>query len=403
MPKRELPLLLAIFLDLVGFGMAFPDIQLRAQAFGAPGWLIGALLSSYFVTQFVVSPQWGRFSDRIGRKPVLLACTALSALSMVVYAYADNVWIILFSRLLSGLAAANVVVGQAYLADITPESERRATMGRVNSAILLGLVSGPAIGGELAARGGNYLMGLAAAAASTASLLWIVVGVRSMPVAEMRSPGSRRAFGFGLLAEQGKIRRLFFVYSAGWLSLACLEGTFGRLIQAFFGFGQREFGYIFGYESLLGAATGVFLAWITRRVGAGATVRLGYVMQSVGLGLNPLAPFIASNLIPIGVSYDLRGFIALMLASTIYAFGTGIANPTVMSTASVLAPSERQGELFGLLQAARSAGFFVGPILGGVLFDVRPWLPYALAAASSMAAAVLVPTVEGAGDEEMKG
>ncbi|HZH99381.1 MAG TPA: MFS transporter, partial [Fimbriimonadaceae bacterium] len=98
MRKHEWPLLLAVFLDLVGFGMAFPDIQLRAEAFGAPGRIIGLLLASYFVTQIIASPMWGRLSDRVGRKPVLLVCTALSMLSMVAYAFSDNLWGILLSR-----------------------------------------------------------------------------------------------------------------------------------------------------------------------------------------------------------------------------------------------------------------------------------------------------------------
>src|SRR5438093_13036469 len=82
----ELPLLFSIFLDLVGFGMTFPDVQLRAQQYGAPGWMIGAILASYYLVQMIVSPRWGRLSDRTGRKPVLLTCGVLSAASMVIYA-----------------------------------------------------------------------------------------------------------------------------------------------------------------------------------------------------------------------------------------------------------------------------------------------------------------------------
>ena len=130
----KLSLYFAIFLDLTGFGMAFPDIQLRAEKFGAPGWLIGLALASYFITQFVVSPHWGRLSDRIGRKPVLLVCTALSAGSMVVYAFAGSIALIFLSRVLAGLAAANVVVAQAYIADKSSESasaDRRRRRGRL--------------------------------------------------------------------------------------------------------------------------------------------------------------------------------------------------------------------------------------------------------------------------------
>lgn len=391
MRVREWPLLFAIFLDLVGFGMAFPDVQLRAEAFGAPGWLIGAVLSSYFIVQFVVSPRWGALSDHIGRKPVLLVCTALSALSMLVYAFAGSVWLILLSRVLAGLAAANVIVGQAYLADITPEDERKAAMGRVSGAVLLGLIAGPAIGGELAARGGNYLMGITAASASTLSLLWILVGVKAMPPASERRPGARDPFGLKLLKESPQLARLFGVYVAGWFSLACLEGTFGRLIERLFGYGQREFGYIFGFESLLGALTGFFLVWLTRRLSEAATLRAGYVLQGIGLGMNPLAPWIAGWLVAAGLPHAMApGFVALLLASVLYSLGSGVTNPTLMALASKSVNAERQGELFGLLQVARAAGFFIGPVLGGMLFDLAPAAPYVLACAVSLLAAASV-------------
>src|SRR5688572_19480000 len=236
--RSLLPLYFAIFLDLVGFGMAFPDLQLRAEEFGAPGWLIGALLSSYFVIQFIASPHWGRLSDRVGRKPVLAFCTGLSAASMLVYAFADNIWVILFSRVLAGLAAANVVVAQAYIADNTPENKRQKAMGQMSSAILLGLIAGPAIGGFLAKLGGNYLLGLSAAWASALSLIWILLAVPHQKPKEAREPGKAPVFAFGILKDVPDLRRIFWIAAAGWFVLACLEGTFGRLIKLNLGYDQ---------------------------------------------------------------------------------------------------------------------------------------------------------------------
>src|SRR4051794_34845263 len=109
--------------------MAFPDISIRlrrmlGQDGIAPGWigfLTGLVLASLFLTQFIVSPRWGALSDRIGRKPVVVICTVLSALSMLAYALTTSPWGVLLSRVLAGFAAANVVVAQAYLADRTKE------------------------------------------------------------------------------------------------------------------------------------------------------------------------------------------------------------------------------------------------------------------------------------------
>lgn len=387
MRKHEWPLLFAIFLDLVGFGMAFPDIQTRAELYlrnagvAFPGTIIGILLSAYFVTQILASPKWGALSDRIGRKPVLLTCTAMSSLSMVAYALVSSWEGILASRILAGLAAANVVVAQAYIADTSNDEERPRAMGRIGAAISLGLVGGPAIGGWLATlgdanfRSGNFLMGIVAASASAFACLWIFFGVPHLPPSEARRPGARKAFDLTLLKELPSLRRLFLISSVGWLALACLEGTFGRLIKLKLGLGPQEFGWIFGYESLLGAFVSWFLLdWITRKFSEAPLLRGGYLLQGIGLAITPFAPAL--------------GF--LFLASTLYALGSGVANPTINSLCSQATPASRQGEMFGLLQGARSFGFIVGPILGGTLFDLRAELPYLVAGAAALAAACLI-------------
>lgn len=364
----------AVFLDMAGFGMAFPDVQLRAQAFGAPGWLIGALLASYFVTQTLASPQWGKLSDRIGRKPVLLVCTALSALSMVVYAFAVTPVGILGARIMAGLAAANIVAAQAYIADNSEGDQRTKAMGQMSSAMLIGLVAGPAIGGWLAEFGGNYLLGLSAAGASTLSLIFLAVGVRGEPPRNPVAEDRHTASAFGLLKSHPDLLRLFLIATSGWFVLACLEGTFGRLIQHNLGYGQREFGLIFSYESLLGAFVGIALAWLAARRSHSYILRLGYVLQGAGLGYTPFA----GNLFE------------LFAASTVFAIGVGLTNPTLNAVGSLLAPADRQGELFGLMQATRSVGFFIGPILGGILFDWRPASPYLMAGGVALVAAALL-------------
>jgi MFS family permease len=377
----ELALLFAVFLDLAGFGMAFPDLQLRAEWFAhnagiaKPGIVIGLLLTSYFVVQFLVSPHWGRLSDRIGRKPVLLICTALSASSMLMYALSTNIWGILASRILAGLAAANVVVAQAYVADTSEEGERTAKQGRVSAALLLGLVAGPAIGGILAHAGGNRLLGFVAAGASTLSLIWIAIAIPPhVKPTTPREPGKHPIFNFSLLKESKPLRILFFYAATGWFVLACLEGTFGRLIEHNLGFGQEQFGWIFAYESLLGAGVGFLLTWVSKRFKEQTILRGGFLLEGIGLAVMPFAP----------------GLLALFGASTAYAIGLGFVNPTINGVGSELAPAHRQGEMFGILQGTRSIGFMVGPVLGGALFDVNPGLPYFLAGGIALVLAALL-------------
>lgn len=385
----QLALYFAVFLDLAGFGMVIPDIQTRLEAQGASGAGIGAILSAYFLVQIVASPLWGRLSDRIGRKPVLVVCGGLSALSLLAYAFAHSPLAVLASRLLAGAAAANVVVAQAYLTDSVggEESERAALrtmlLGRIGAATTAGLILGPAIGGWLAGTGGNLLLGLVAASASGLGALCVAAVVPAVPPQAAR-PNTEGGAGrpvrgwlpdLSLLADAPRLKPLLALAAVALFALACLEGTFGRLIRQRLGLGPQEFGLIFGYEALLAVVVQTaLLRLLTARVGARALLVGAYALQAVGLALTPFAPSLGP----------------LFGCSTFYAIGSGAAGPTVNALCAEAAPPERQGEAFGLVQAARSAGFLLGPTVGGALFDWQPEAPYLLAGVTLLIAAVRV-------------
>jgi MFS family permease len=380
--SRMIALYVAIFLDLFGFGMIFPDIQMRAERMGAPGWLIGAALASTFAVQFFASPRWGKLSDGIGRKPVLLICSALSATGLFLYGFAEVIPLLILSRVISGLGGANVSVAQALLADKTEHDERTLVMGRIGAAISLGLIAGPVAGGFLG-HVSSYAVGIVAGTASAlgfALILLLVPGGKPMPQNEQ---GGQPLFNFTLLRDLPQVKALAIVAAVAWFSLATLEGTFGRLIERTLHYDQREFGIVFGYESLLGFLVQAFLiGWIAKRSSDARLLRIAYLLQGLGLGLTPF-----TYLFPVA-----GGWMAVLLIfSTLYALGAGFANPTINSLCSKLTPADRQGELFGLLQGARSVGFVAGPIIGGALFDVWFAAPYLLAGVTCVVAAALVP------------
>jgi len=388
--KTELPLLAAIFLDLFGFGMLVTDVQLRAERMIPPGWpegaVIGALLGSTFLIQLIVSPIWGRFSDHRGRKPVIVVCTVLSALAMLVYGLATSLAMLFLSRILSGLGAANVAVAQAFLSDTNEGSARTGALGRASAAISAGLVLGAVAGGELSVRGGNLLIGLTAGIASLFGAGWLALALPNPPPAEERQPGKRPEVAVSLLRDLPRLRPLVLIAVVAWLSLATLEGTFLRLINRLFGYTQQQFGWLFAFESLLGiVVAGKGLEMIAKRVRETPLLRAAYIAQGVGLALNPLAATVAAAVPPLAT---------LFFASALYATGSSLANPTVSALASKLTPDRRQGELFGLLQGTRSIGFVLGPMIGGVLFDFDPPLPYFIAGGVCVVAAFLVPRFE---------
>src|SRR5206468_2448558 len=145
-----LVIFLTVFIDLIGFGIVLPLLPLYNRDLGASGWLIGVIQASFSAMQFLFAPSWGRLSDRIGRRPVLLVSTAVAAASYLLFAYgcglADKnaaLWVLLASRILAGICGANITVAQAYIADITPPEERSKKMGLIGMAFGLGFVCGP--------------------------------------------------------------------------------------------------------------------------------------------------------------------------------------------------------------------------------------------------------------------
>lgn len=370
--KVEAALWSLAFLDLLGFGMLIPDAQIRLESMGSKGWAIGAILSSMFLVQVLVSSAWGRLSDRVGRKPVVVICTLLSATAMFIYAKAENPAWILASRIIAGLGAANIAVAQAYIADLNA-TKLVSAMGRIGAAVSTGLIAGPALGGLLSSKGGNHLLGLVAGGCSLIGALtaWVM-----LPSVRPTKQSTKPRGTLSLLREIKYLPRVFGVIAVGWLSLATLEGTFGRLLKNNLGMGAMEFGWVFSYESVLGLIVQAFvLKWIESKVHPTLAMRLAYLCMGLGLVVFPFSP----NL---GV---------IFLGSTIYAFGSAVANPTANALCSSLVSKERQGELFGLLQSARSFGFLVGPGIGGWLFDRHVSAPYVGAALICLAAMIAVP------------
>src|SRR5262249_11287691 len=128
---------LTVFIDLIGFGIVLPLLPLYSRNLGATGLLIGVGQASYSAMQFLFAPGWGRLSDRIGRRPVLLVSTAGAVVSYLIFALGCGLaghlglWVVLGSRILAGICGANITVAQAYIADITPPEERSKKMGLI--------------------------------------------------------------------------------------------------------------------------------------------------------------------------------------------------------------------------------------------------------------------------------
>ena len=146
-----LPTLLAVmFINLLGFGIVVPLLPFYAKSFHAPAWQIALVFSAYAIGAFFGEPFWGRLSDRIGRKPILISTVSGNLLCYIAMALAPNIAVAFFVRILGGLMSGNGSVIQGYIADVTPPEDRAGRLSLLGGAFNVGFIVGPALGGLLA-------------------------------------------------------------------------------------------------------------------------------------------------------------------------------------------------------------------------------------------------------------
>ena len=145
---------LTVFIDLIGFGIVVPLVPLFSKHFNTHKFVIDVVIASFSAMQFIFAPIWGRLSDRIGRRPVLLVSTLGAAGSYVLFAISSGMenhvaglWLLVAARMFAGICGGNITVAQAYIADITPPDQRSKKMGLIGMAFGLGFIFGPALGG----------------------------------------------------------------------------------------------------------------------------------------------------------------------------------------------------------------------------------------------------------------
>src|SRR2546421_10558050 len=155
-------LMAAVCIDMLGAAMVFPLVPFYALKLHAEPWMIGWIIAGFPIAQLASAPLWGRFSDRYGRRPALLAGLLVSAIAYVIFAYATTLWLLLISRVVQGLGGGTIGVVQAYVADASDPTDRAKSLGWLSAATSFGAVVGPAIGSALI-HWGRHAPGIASA------------------------------------------------------------------------------------------------------------------------------------------------------------------------------------------------------------------------------------------------
>ncbi len=299
-PKLKTPalavLFAVVFINLVGFGLVVPLLPFFAQSLKAEAWQITLMFSAYSLGQFFAEPFWGRLSDRIGRKPVLLITLIANALGYLMLAFVPNIWLAIAVRLFTGLGAGNISTVQGYVADVTPPEQRAGRMGLIGAAFGLGFIVGPGLGGlltqpQLGHIGYQLPIFLAAALAALAAVGVIVFLRESRAKADPAAP--RPAFLSGLKAARdndvvSRVLVVTLIYMAGF---SAMESVFGLWAESRYQWGAREVGLSFMIVGVISTLNQGFLAGrLARRFGESRVLATGMLLFGTSLVLQVLAP-----------------------------------------------------------------------------------------------------------------
>ncbi|HEU4556839.1 MAG TPA: MFS transporter [Longimicrobium sp.] len=371
---------LTVFLDLVGFGIVIPLLPLYAQRFGAGAVAVAWLLAIYSLMQFLFAPAWGRLSDRIGRRPVLLVGLFGSAASYLACGLAGSLPLLFAARALNGVAGANIGVAQAYVADVTRPEERAKGMGMIGAAFGLGFIIGPALGGILS-RWGFEAPFLFAAALTLANAVLAVFRLPESLPAERRAARPRgltladRTRALFSRETPGQLRALYLAGFLFTLAIAAAEGTFSLWADARWNATGELVAYVFVYLGVVSVVAHVGVAGrLVRGIGERRAALAGLGGVAAGMVVAALA----------------ASWPALLAGLGLMALGQGIASPAVSSLISRQGGPAEQGRVLGIFQSLSALARAAGPVAGGVaLAHVSLAAPF-LSASIVTAAAALV-------------
>ena len=367
-------LLLLLFLAtalMMGFSILLPSILYVLQNMGASPSLATPVLASYSLAQFVAGPLWGRLSDRVGRKPVLLASLGLSALAYGGLAlFATSVWGLLITLAFAGLAAGGMSCLMATAVDVTGARDRARGMGMIGAGVGLAFIVGPALGGVLggadAAHAGIAAPAVASACASLIGvmMLWVMfrepgvsAGGAAPPMGHLHT--LRGLFGRPLLVRLCLLMLVFTV------SVALMETATPLLTRDRFDWGPRQLGALFAYVGvLLVVVQGGLVGRLSRRFGERRLVTVAFLLMGLGL-------------VTIAFSASLW---TLLPGLTLTSLGAAFFASAMPALASHQADSRSRGAVMGSVQAMQALGRTLGPVFAGLFFQIRDDLPFLVGA-----------------------
>lgn len=368
-------LFLSIFLVGIGFSIIIPVLPFYAQSMGASALQLGLLMTVYALCQFIFSPVWGRYSDRVGRRPVLLLGLLGFAITFILFGFATQLWMLFAVRIAGGiLSCATLPTAMAYVGDSTSIEKRGATLGLVGASMGMGMIFGPALGGLLS----HYSLHLPFLAAGflavlnfIAAYLWVK---ESLPLDQVSATRERAPL---LGSLKTPLAVFFVIILLVSIADASHQGTFALYAEMKIGFDAVKTGWSFALAGLVTVLVqGLLVGRMIDGLGEERTAKTGIIISALAFAL-----FLYAN--------NLWTIIGCM---AIYAAGIGLVRPALTSRVSKEA-GDKQGVSLGMLQSYDSLGRVIGPTAGGFLLDLNLAYAYVMAVVFAILGFVIMGSV----------
>lgn len=383
-------LLLTVLLDLIGFGIVLPLLPTYAKDLGASPFMIGFVAAIFSIMQFIFSPLWGKLSDRIGRRPVMLVSIFITALSYLIFSQSNTIPLLICARGLSGIGSANIAAAQAYITDITDSKNRSGAMGMIGAAFGVGFIIGPLIGGLLKQNYGIEMVGYVAAALIFFDFMLAVfllpesnkqakiIGIRlvgrkktqkdnplvSVP---LRVKVSEHLEGIRLVFSSKPLTQLMVANYIFTFAIVNMQVASILLWKEYFGASDQEIGYIFAYVGLFSVIVqGGLISQLIRKLGEHKLFLWGHLFTFIGVFFVPFIP-------------DDTLFSAGLGILLCFAIGTSLVAPINLSMISLYSYKQQQGQIFGISQSVNSFARIMGPFSGSILYGIDYHAPYVVA------------------------
>lgn len=369
MKKPIIVIFMTIFIDMLGFGIIIPILPIFSKELGAANYQVGLIAMSFPVMNFLFAPFWGSLSDRYGRRPIILVSVLITALAYLLFSQTVNLWLLLLSRLLSGIGSANLSVAQAYIADITPAKDRAKSMGMIGAAFGLGFIIGPTAGGYMKSISSVGHVDFVGYLAAGLSLLNLVLAYFLLPESlKVKQPDIRFNFKVisGIVTELRKptIRELLLINFIFITAFMIMQIAVTLFWKEKIGLNEVQMGNMFAF---IGVATvivqGGLVGRLVKKFGETRLVTYGVYLFIVSLIIIPWVT--PATFVP----FELIAFALMALAN-------GCLTPSITSLLSKTADVKDVGQVLGVNQSFGSLARATGMGLSGFIYGIEFHLPF---------------------------